>query len=139
DAAEIGNLALVAAIGEVVERLEQFAAHGAAQTARRHQDDVVRRLLHQRVIEPDLAELIDDDRGLVHRGVAQHAIQQRRLAAAEKARQHRDRQAIFQSVHGDILTLTWRSAAIIAGLPGPTLHIKNYHMIWEEADRLPRQ
>ena len=43
------------------------------------------------VIETDLAELIDDDHNIGHSRLAQQVIEHRRLAAAEKARQQRDR------------------------------------------------
>src|ERR1700678_3336845 len=36
------------------------------------------------MVEPDLAELVDHDRRVRHRRIAQRAVQERRLAAAEK-------------------------------------------------------
>ena len=47
--------------------------------------------LDQVVVEPDLAELVDDHRRARELRVPQQARQQRGLAAAEKARQHRRR------------------------------------------------
>ena len=41
----------------------RFAADGAAQAARGHLDDVVVGLFDEQMIEADLAELVDDDRG----------------------------------------------------------------------------
>src|SRR5579871_2849242 len=60
-------------------------------------------MLDEQVIQPDFAELVDDDRGLrqVEEGVGlatvpwgrllEQAVEQRRLASAEKAGQHRKR------------------------------------------------
>jgi hypothetical protein len=43
------------------------------------------------VVDADLAELVDDDGGARHAGMAQQPVQQGGLAAAEKAGQHGDR------------------------------------------------
>ena len=42
------------------------------------------------VVEPDLAELVDDDGGARELRLAQQMAQQRGLAAAEEAGEHRD-------------------------------------------------
>ena len=47
------------------------------------------------MIEPDLAELVDDHRGVGELGPAQELVQQRGLAAAQEARQHGDGNALF--------------------------------------------
>src|SRR5262245_34719739 len=43
------------------------------------------------MVEPDLAELVDDDRGAPECGIAQEAIEQRRLAGAQEPGQHGER------------------------------------------------
>ena len=50
--------------------------------------------LDQEMIEADLAELVDHHGRVGELGLAQQMLQQRRLAAAEKAGQDRDRQAL---------------------------------------------
>ena len=69
----------------------QIAAHGAAHAAAVEQDDLLVARLDQQMVEPDLAELVDDHGGARERRVAQQAREQRRLAAAEEAGDHRDR------------------------------------------------
>src|SRR5436305_4679695 len=48
-------------------------------------------MLDQQMIEADLAELVDDHRRLREHFVLQQAIEQRGLAGAEKAGEHRER------------------------------------------------
>ena len=48
---------------EIEQRIDQFAADGAAQAARGHLDDIVVGLLDQQMIDADFAELVDDDGG----------------------------------------------------------------------------
>ena len=91
DAFERGNLAPVAAAEQLSERLREIAAQLAAQTAGRELDKTVVARLDELVIEADLAELVDDDGGARERGLAQQMAEQRRLAAAEEAGEHRDR------------------------------------------------
>ena len=49
-------------VDEVGERVDELAAHRAAQAAVGKLDDAVRRLLDQQMVDGDVAELIDDDR-----------------------------------------------------------------------------
>src|SRR5262249_27438844 len=44
------------------------------------------------VVDADLAELVDDDRGLVHGRVAQQVLEERRLPAAEESGDQADRE-----------------------------------------------
>ena len=59
------------------------------------------RALDQEMVDADLAELVDDDRGRGHLGLLQHVVQDGGLAAAEKAGQqgHRDQRRGFGRVH----------------------------------------
>ena len=50
-------------------------------------------LAHEIGVDVDLAHVVDDDRDLEPVAVVQDVIEQRRLAGAEKAGQHRHRQA----------------------------------------------
>ena len=52
---------------------------------RREQDHVVLDRLDEKMVEPDLAELVDDDDRVGERRVLEQAVQQRRLARAEEA------------------------------------------------------
>ena len=71
---------------EALERLLQRVAERAAQAAGVEKHDVVlAAAIDEHVIEADLAQLVDDDRGVGERRLAQQARQQRRLAAAEEA------------------------------------------------------
>src|SRR5262249_10504806 len=81
----------VAATQQVGERLDQIAAHLAAQAAGRERDDAVVALLDQLVIEADLAKLVDDDGRSREVRLAQQMTEQRGLAAAEKAGEEENR------------------------------------------------
>ena len=86
-----GGAAVVEIAQQPLQRLDEVAAQRAAQAARRQQHDVVVDLLDQEMIEADLAELVDDHRGVGERGIAQQAVEQRRLAGAEEAGQDGER------------------------------------------------
>ena len=86
-----GGAAIVEIAQQPLQRLDEVAAERAAQASGGQQHDIFVDLLDQQVIEADLAELVDDDRGVGERGIAQQAIEQRRLAGAEKAGQHGQR------------------------------------------------
>jgi hypothetical protein len=51
------------------------------------------------MIEPDLAELVDDHGGLGQRRVVDQAVEQRGLAGAEKAGQHGERNGFGRLPH----------------------------------------
>ena len=78
------------AVGEVGQRIDQFAAHRAAQTSVRKFDDAVGGLLDEKVVDGDVAELVDDDGGVGERRIFQKSVEQRRLAGAEEAREDGD-------------------------------------------------
>ena len=89
--AERVDAAVVAAAQEIFERRDQVAAHGAAQAAGAEQDHPLIDRLDQQVVEPDLAELVDDHHRVGERRIAEEAVQQRGLARAEEAREHGER------------------------------------------------
>ena len=91
DAGEERDLALDPVDKQIGQGVDDVAAHGAAQAAAVQQHDILARPLDQQMVEADLAELVDDDRGRRHAGLLQHMIEHRRLAAAEKAGQQGDR------------------------------------------------
>src|SRR6516225_11995275 len=64
---------------------EKIAVQCAAQAALGQQHDFSPDRLDQRVIEPHLAELVDDHRRIYEPRVAQKAADQCRLAAAEES------------------------------------------------------
>jgi len=97
-AAEGRDLASVAAGEETAQGLGKVAAHRAADAAARHHGDLARDRLDEQVIEGNLAELVDDHGAVAHARMAQEPVQQRRLARAEIAGDHRHRNALGRSV-----------------------------------------
>jgi hypothetical protein len=92
------DLARLALLLEVAEDADQVAAHGAAQAAVVHLDDLLAgRLEEEVVVDALLAELVLDHRDPVPVLLAQDAVEERRLAAPEKARQDRDGHHLFLS------------------------------------------
>ena len=73
----------------VLQRPHQVAADRAAQAAGLQLDEALLAGLDQLVVEPDLAELVDDHGRARELRAAQQPRQQRGLAAAEKAGEHR--------------------------------------------------
>ena len=55
-------------------------------------DDVIRALCHEVMVEADLPELVDDHECPAQRGLLDEIVEDSRLAAAKKPGQHRDRQ-----------------------------------------------
>jgi len=90
DAAERRQLAARAPVKEIGQRLAQRVEQRAAEAPRLEQQHVVAPAGHQQMVEPDLAELVDDDDAVRHRLVPQQPVEQRRLAAAEKPGEHVD-------------------------------------------------
>src|SRR5439155_22834119 len=78
---------------EIAQRDLQVGAGVAAQAAVAEQRDFVGRAAHERVVDADAAELIDDDGGACTFGRRQETAQQRGLAGAEKAGDDADRNA----------------------------------------------
>jgi hypothetical protein len=90
-APERGDAAVVAPAQEVLEGRDEVAAHGAAQAPGGQKNHAVLDGLDKEVVEADLAELVDDHDRVGERRVTQESVQERRLAGAQKARQHRER------------------------------------------------
>ena len=88
------------------ERVDEIAAHGAAQAAAAQQHDVAGRALDEVVIEPDVAQLVDDDECTRHAGIAHQPVEQRRLPTAEKAGEDRDGDFGGRGGHGAGLAIT---------------------------------
>ena len=86
-----GDAAIVEIAQELLERGHELAADRAAQAAARQQDHVVGDLLDQQMVEPDVAELVDQNGGAGERGVGQQPVEQRGLAGAEEAGKHGQR------------------------------------------------
>ena len=76
---------------QVAGGAHQVAAHGAANAAAVERDHLLLAGFDQQVVETDGAELVDDHRGACQRRVAQQVGKKRGLAAAEKARDDRER------------------------------------------------
>ena len=77
----------------------EVLAHHAAQAAVAELHDLVGTGLDEQMVEPDRAELVDDDGGVLHVLAPENAPQERRLAAAEKAGEDRDRQRVAVRRH----------------------------------------
>ena len=82
DAADLGDAAIVEAAQQVLESDDQVAAHRAADAAGGQRDDVVLGPLDEKMVEADLAELVDDHRGLGEGVVLEETVEERRLAGA---------------------------------------------------------
>ena len=78
------NLAPGAPAVERDDRVLEVAPDGAAEAAALQQHRVLVHRLDQKVVEADGAELVDQHRGIGQGRVAQHVVEQRRLAAAEE-------------------------------------------------------
>ena len=75
------------------QRQLQVGARGAAQAAVAEQGDFVGRPAHQRVVDADGAEFVDDDGGVAALGRGQEASNQRGLAGSQKSSDDRHRNA----------------------------------------------
>ncbi len=97
-AIERRRLALGATAGDVAQGPVEVALDGAADAARLQQHHVAADRLHEQVIEADLAELVHQHQAARHAPVAQHAVEQGGLAAAEEAGDQRHRHALGRLV-----------------------------------------
>src|SRR5262249_48078621 len=88
DHAAKNGAAVVEIAQQLLERIDEVATQGAAEAATLQKDDALSDWSDQEMIEPDLAELVDDDRGLGERWIGDQSIEQRGLAGAEEAGQH---------------------------------------------------
>jgi hypothetical protein len=91
---------------QIGQGIDDIAAHRAAEAAAVQQNDILARLLDQQMVETDLAELVDDDRGSGHVGLFQNMIEHGRFAAAEKTGQqrHRNQRGWFGRAHRAVLS-----------------------------------
>jgi len=87
-------LATVASHQERAQRLLEVAADCAANTTAREYGYLAIDALDEEMVETHFAIFVDDDGAVPHGVVAQHAIEQRGLAAAEKAGDQRYRQPL---------------------------------------------
>src|SRR5262249_11621268 len=78
---------------EIAQRVLQVGARVTAQAAVAEQRDIVGRGAHERIVDADAAELVDDDRGARAFRRREKAAHQRGLAGTEKARDHGHRDA----------------------------------------------
>ncbi len=85
DAGERRHRAALAIEHELTQRLLQIGAGDAAQAAVADEHGLLGGVAHQRVVDADGAEFVDDDGGAGAFGRLQKAADQRRLAGAEKA------------------------------------------------------
>ena len=76
---------------QVTQSALQIAADGAAQAASIEQHGIFIKLFDQQMVKPNLAEFIDKNSTARHIRMLQQPVQQRGLARAQKAGQHRDR------------------------------------------------
>jgi len=84
---------------EIAQRLLQIAAHSAAHAAIFEQQGAFGHALQQMMVEPDLAELIDEHGYVGQFPRTQQALQQRRLTATEEAGDDVDRREIAVAGH----------------------------------------
>ena len=85
---------VVALTQQILQRRDQIATNRAAEAAGRHDDDIAIDLFDKEMIEPDLAEFIDEHQAISEFRRAKQLIEQRRLTGPEKAgedRQWKDR------------------------------------------------
>ena len=103
----IADLAGVAAPMQIEQRGDQVATHRAAQAAGGQRQQGLVATGYQFVIQADLAEFVDDDRGAREGRVAQDASDQRGLATAEKAGddgdRHHDARSAMDGMHDGTL------------------------------------
>lgn len=81
---------LALALHQPVEDADQVAAHGAADAAVVHLEHFLVGADDEITIDAGLAELVDDDRELLAVVFGQNAIEERGLAGAQIAGEHRD-------------------------------------------------
>ena len=89
---------------EVFHHPDEVAAHGAADAAVVHLVDFLVGLHEKVVVDADLTEFVDDHRIALAVVLGEDAVQQRRLAGAEIAGDHGDRD-LFLCGHGEILEM----------------------------------
>ena len=75
---------------QITQSALQVAADGAAKATSIEQHGIFIKFFDQQMIQPNLAEFIDQHCTARHIRVLQQPVQQRGLARAQKAGQHRD-------------------------------------------------
>ena len=90
DAGERRDPAGLHPVGKVGQRVDHLAAHGAAKAPVGKLDHPVARRLDEEMVDPRLAELVDDDGRIGDRGIGEKAVQQRCLAGTEEAGENGD-------------------------------------------------
>ena len=90
------QLATPALAQQTIQRVGEILPHGAADTAIGQRDDFLIRHLQQQMVEADGTELVDDDCRVRQARAGEYARQQRGLAAAKEAGEHRDRQRVVR-------------------------------------------
>ena len=93
---------------EIDQRIGEFAAHGAAETAIRELDHGVARGFDQKMIDTDFAEFVDDHGGVGHVRVFEQPVEHGRFARTEKTGEDRDRNTLRSGSH----QLTGRGSGI---------------------------
>ncbi len=82
----------------IAQRFDQVTPDRAAQTAAGHfNDHVIVTVGNQIMINPDLAELVDEHKSAAEFRLVDQVIENRRLAAAQEPRQDRNGQALRRS------------------------------------------
>ena len=82
--AEGGDAAVVEIAQQVLQRIDQFAAHGAAHAAAAKRHDPVVGAFDQRTFETHRAELVEDHGGVGEGRSRERPVDQRRLAGTER-------------------------------------------------------
>ena len=98
-ALERRHLAARALQEQLAHGADEIAAHGAAEATRIQGDHAfVVGFLDQQMVETDLAELVNDHRGVGQLRPAQQLVEEGGLAAAEETRQHGDGNTLLGGV-----------------------------------------
>jgi hypothetical protein len=102
-------------VAQISQRPDQIAPHGAAKAPGVQQHGVLVECLNQQVVQTDLAELIDQDGRVLHAGLLEQAIEQRRLADPEKAGEHGNWDSIVDHHGWVVLSQTIRRSVLLHG------------------------
>ena len=84
---------------QIMDRVDEITTNGAAQTPRRHLDDILVSPFNQQMIDAGIPEFVDDDGGIAQERVLQQEVQQRRFPGTQKAGKDRDGNGVL--CHGD--------------------------------------
>jgi hypothetical protein len=98
DAPERRDVAGVAAREQLSDRALEVRTQRAAHASALQHHHLALDGVDQQVVQPDRAELVDDHRGVAELGLLEQVVEQRRLPAAQEARQDRDRRALAGTV-----------------------------------------